>query len=145
MFSKNVEAEYQSLRFESSSPTPTVISNNPSSNNSIADVLTGKRNLLENTAKRSRFVSRCNLTLGICIPLAGLIGFGLGLLLSKEYQPGCTINNRIKGNDGAAARIPLPVAYREFTYSSPFSQPPPIGDDAGSISEPIWDSLIPST
>lgn len=137
MFSNSRGAEYQSLRFESSS-----ISNNSSFDDSISDFPDRKANSLESAARRSHF-PRSNLILCICVPLAGLVGFALGLIFAKEHQP----SSRIEEINSVAAHIPLPITHREFTYSSPFSQRPPIGGDdvdAGAISEPIWDSLIPS-
>ena len=41
-------------------------------------------------------------------------------------------------------RILLPNIRREFTSHSPFSNAPSLGQSGEEISEPIWDSLIPS-
>lgn len=40
--------------------------------------------------------------------------------------------------------IPLPPIQRAFTYPSPFAMEPPQGPGSGQISEPVWDTLIPS-
>lgn len=37
--------------------------------------------------------------------------------------------------------VPVP---RQFRYDSMFSEEPPHGPDSGNVSEPIWDTLIPS-
>jgi hypothetical protein len=46
--------------------------------------------------------------------------------------------------DNEAPRIPLNTIAREFDYGTAFSKEPPQGERAGEISEPIWDTLIPS-
>jgi hypothetical protein len=78
--------------------------------------------------------------LGIC--MAVLTGIAIGVLWAKTASTTttrkCTCSMEATDN---VARIPLANIQREFTYSSPFSQPPP---SDGHTSEPIWDSLIPS-
>lgn len=73
---------------------------------------------------------------------AALCGFGAGAVLFSR--------GAIRASDewetlATAARIPLPRLYSVFTYNSEFCREPPVGTESGQQSEPIWDSLIPST
>lgn len=75
-----------------------------------------------------------------CSILAAIIGFIAGSFSMYVYSNAA----RSDVLENVAPRIPLPPIQREFNYPSPFSREPPQGEGAGAISEPIWDSLIPS-
>ncbi|KAJ8128842.1 hypothetical protein O1611_g4791 [Lasiodiplodia mahajangana] len=75
----------------------------------------------------------------ICFGLAATGGFIAGLLLnlSRDSQ------GKDIAREAIAPRIPVPQIEGKFVFSSAFSKEPPLGDESGDISEPIWDSLIP--
>jgi hypothetical protein len=81
-------------------------------------------------------------TLRYLIPILGLLfiagaGFTLGVLATRPSV-------EREAAENAAATIPLRFILREFIYSTAFSEEPPRGETAGNMSEPVWDSLIPS-
>lgn len=80
------------------------------------------------------------LTISGWVILAAVIGFFVGALSIHFHNK---ITNHGAPNN-VAPRITLQNIRREFIYPSPFSREPPQGEGSGEISEPIWDSLIPS-
>lgn len=72
--------------------------------------------------------------------LAVTAGFIAGSFFTHTYENTASENDL----ENIAPRISLPHIRRAFNYSSPFSREPPQRERAGEISEPIWDSLLPS-
>ncbi|KAI1308849.1 hypothetical protein F5Y03DRAFT_383282 [Xylaria venustula] len=75
----------------------------------------------------------------VCIVSSAAIGLSagvLGTIALSSRKDSCQI--------GGPQRIPLSTIKRTFTYSSPFSQVPPQGNNSGTEDEPIWDTLVPN-
>lgn len=70
----------------------------------------------------------------------GVIGFGTGVLYNSSYSS----NGSGAELEEVAHRIPLPLVKKQFMNETLFLKEPPHGEGSGNISEPIWDSLIPS-
>lgn len=88
----------------------------------------------------------CTTSLTSCIVIGfvftAVMGFAAGIFAAQSPLGDTGEKNPSHGT--MTPRIPLPDVRREFRYDSPFSKEPPQGPKAGSESEPIWDSLIPS-
>ena len=66
----------------------------------------------------------------------------LGTMLGLEHR----MSRSMDSGDGldVAPQIRLDSTQKRFQYGGPFETEPPGGEENGNISEPIWDSLVPS-
>lgn len=86
--------------------------------------------------------TRRNILLFCFFVLAAILGFAAGALyVHYTVKTNDTCNSTL---DNVALRVYLNSIEREFDYGTEFSKEPPHGEGAGEMSEPIWDSLIPS-
>ena len=89
--------------------------------------------------------TRISRTFWVLSIFVGLVtGTAIGYATATLSMPSTLSRGDSDSIQNVVPRIPLPNIRREFTSNSPFLDAPPLGKSGEEISEPIWDSLIPS-